>query len=55
MEDPRRADDDFASYVGARWPGLVRTLVLVGCPPALAPEVATLALARSHRGWGITI
>ncbi|WP_182526565.1 sigma factor-like helix-turn-helix DNA-binding protein [Nocardioides dongkuii] len=46
-----RADDDLTAYAGARWPVLVRTLVLVGCPDPLAPDVALDALARSRRSW----
>ena len=38
-------------YVGARWPTLVRTLVLLGCPPGEAAYVATDALSRCRRGW----
>lgn len=45
------ADEDFTGYVGARWPSLVRTLVLMGCPADLAPDVATTGLARCRRGW----
>lgn len=45
------SDEDFTRYVGARWPSLVRTLVLVGCPADLAPDVVTTGLARCRRGW----
>lgn len=45
------ADDDFSGYVGARWPALVRTLVLLGCPLDLAPDVAAAGLGRCRRGW----
>lgn len=44
-------EDDFAGYVGARWPALVRTMVLLGCPIELAPDVVTAGLARCRRGW----
>ena len=44
-------EDDFTGYVGARWPSLVRTLVLLGCPIDLAPDVVTEGLARCRRGW----
>ncbi len=46
-----RADADFMVYVGARWPSLLREAVLLGCPPELAAEAATDALARCRRGW----
>lgn len=44
-------EDDFTGYLGARWPSLVRTLVLLGCPMELAPDVVTAGLARCRRGW----
>jgi hypothetical protein len=43
--------DDFAGYVGARWPSLVRTLVLLGCPATLAPDVVSTGLSRCRKGW----
>ena len=46
-----RADDDLIAFVGARWPSLLRTLVLLGCPPGEAPDVVTDALSRCRRGW----
>lgn len=39
---------DFSAYVVARWPALVRTLVLLGCAPGRAEEVAREGLARAH-------
>jgi hypothetical protein len=45
------SEDDFAGYVGARWPSLVRTLVLLGCPVDDAPDVVATGLARCRRGW----
>jgi len=44
-------DGDFSSYLVARWPGLIRTLVLLGCTFAQAEKVATDSLARCHRSW----
>ena len=44
-------DGDFSAYVVARWPGLVRTLVLLGCTFAQAELVATDALVRCQRSW----
>lgn len=46
-----RADADFAAYVAARWPALVRTVVLAGCPRSQAEEVALTGLARCGNGW----
>jgi hypothetical protein len=46
-----RGDADFVVYVGARWPSLLHEAVLLGCPPELAAEVVTDALARSRREW----
>lgn len=42
---------DFASYLVARWPALVRTLVLLGLPPDQAEAVAQEGLARCSSGW----
>ena len=47
----RSSEDDFAAYVGLRWRPLVRTLVLLGCPPDRAEQVARTALNRVHRSW----
>ncbi|GCD88677.1 hypothetical protein [Nocardioides sp. LS1] len=44
-------DSDFAAYLAARWPALVRTVVLLGCPRPEAEDVVRDALARCHRGW----
>jgi DNA-directed RNA polymerase specialized sigma24 family protein len=44
-------DADFAAYLAARWPALVRTLVLLGCGRGEAAEVARTALARCHTDW----
>lgn len=44
MGDPA----DFSAYVVARWPTLVRTLVLLGCDPVRAEDVARRGLARAH-------
>jgi hypothetical protein len=47
-----RGDEDFMAFVAARWPALVRGLVVLGCPPGEAAYVATDALSRCRRGWG---
>ncbi|HEY0952294.1 hypothetical protein, partial [Nocardioides sp.] len=46
-----RNDADFAAYLAARWPFVVRTLVLVGCPQGDAEDLARLALARCYEAW----
>lgn len=46
-----RHDSDFLDYASARWPGLVRSLVLLGCPEEHAARVARRGLALSHRRW----
>ena len=46
-----RNDADFAAYLAARWPFLVRSLVLVGCPRGEAEDVARAALARCYEAW----
>lgn len=52
MQDTRAGGDgDFHGFVGARWPSLVRTLVLIGCPVDLAPEVVATGLSRCRRHW----
>jgi hypothetical protein len=56
MRDARPTDEgDFRGFVEARWPTLVRTLVLVGCPADLAPEVAATGLSRCRHGWVGTV
>lgn len=47
-----RHDSDFAAYLAARWPTLVRSLVLMGCGQQRAEEVVQLALARCYLAWG---
>jgi DNA-directed RNA polymerase specialized sigma24 family protein len=42
---------DFASFVVARWPVLVRTLVLLGHEPARADEAVVAGLARCQPSW----
>lgn len=48
MQDGAR---DFSAFAAARWPALVRTAILLGCPLPLAPDVATTALARLSGRW----
>ena len=47
----RGDDTDFAAYLAARWPFLVRTLVLLGCGQQEAEQVAQTGLARCYRDW----
>ena len=47
-----RNDADFAAYLAARWPFLLRTLVLIGCPRDEAEDVVETGLARCFTAWG---
>jgi RNA polymerase sigma-70 factor (sigma-E family) len=44
-------DEDFAEYVAARRPALVRTAVLLGCSSHEAEDLAQTALVRCYRSW----
>lgn len=46
-----RNDADFAAYMAARWPFLVRSLVLIGCPRHEAEDVVRSGLARCYTSW----
>jgi hypothetical protein len=46
-----REDSDFAAYVSARWPTLVRTLVLLGATREEAEAAARTGLARCRSSW----
>lgn len=46
-----RDEDDFSAYAVARWPSLVRVLVLLGTPPEEAPALAYAALGRLRTDW----
>lgn len=46
-----RDDADFSAYAVARWPSLVRILVLLGSPPDEAHHLARTALARLRSDW----
>lgn len=46
-----RDDADFAAYMAARWPFLVRSLVLIGCPRQEAEDIAQTGLARCYASW----
>ena len=48
-----RSDGDFHGYVAARWPALVRTVVLLGCPVELAPDVVAAGLGSCRRDWRV--
>ena len=45
-------DRDFAAYMVARWPALVRALVLLGCAQPQAEEVVQRGLLRCCLTWG---
>jgi RNA polymerase sigma-70 factor (sigma-E family) len=47
----RDVEGDFAAYVAAHWPRLVRSAVLLGCTPAEAEDVVQSALERCLRHW----
>ena len=42
---------DFASFVVARWPALVRSLALLGHDPQSADDAAVAGLSRCHPSW----
>lgn len=42
---------DFSAYVAQRRPRLVRTAVLLGCPPRDAEDVVQSALLKCYRSW----
>src|SRR4051812_19182040 len=44
-------DEGFAAYVAARWPSLVRSLVMLGCEPHEAEDVVQTALVRCYSAW----
>jgi RNA polymerase sigma-70 factor (sigma-E family) len=44
-------DEDFSEYVAARWPGLVRSAVLLGCSHAEAEDLVQTALERCLLKW----
>lgn len=46
-----RNDADFTGYLAARWPSLVRSLVLIGCPRREAEELVVAALVRCYPSY----
>ena len=46
-----RPDGDFAAYVAARWPVLVRMLVLLGGRPEEAEDAVRSGLAHDYLDW----
>lgn len=44
-------EEEFTSYVAARWPRLVRSAVLLGCSPAEAEDVVQTTLERCLLHW----
>lgn len=45
------AAGDFADFLGARWPAMVHTLVLLGVPSGVAESVVADALGVCRRSW----
>jgi RNA polymerase sigma-70 factor (sigma-E family) len=45
------SEDEFAAYMAARWPALVRTAVLLGCTPHDAEDIAQTTLTRCYMSW----
>ena len=48
-----RDDHEFAAYLAARWPLLVRTLVLLEVPSRTAHELAADALSRLYPDFSL--
>ena len=44
-------DQDYAAYVAARWAGLVRAAVLLGCSRTDAEDLVQTALVRCYQAW----
>lgn len=49
--DVSSSDDEFAAYLTARWPRLVRQARLLGCSPADAEDVAQTTLTQVYVHW----
>ena len=46
-----KRDEDFTTYVSARWAALVRSAVLLGCRPEDAEDLVQTTLARCYVSW----
>jgi RNA polymerase sigma-70 factor (sigma-E family) len=44
-------DEDFSTYVAARWASLVRVGVYLGCSPTEADDLVQTTLLRCYRSW----
>lgn len=44
-------DEDFSTYVAARWASLVRVGVYLGCSPTEAEDLVQTTLLRCYRAW----
>lgn len=44
-------DADFTAYVAGRWGMLVRSAVLLGCPPHRAEDLVQTTLAKCYVAW----
>jgi RNA polymerase sigma-70 factor (sigma-E family) len=45
------ADDDYSAFVSARWDGLVRSALLLGCSRHEAEDLVQTVLVRCYRSW----
>jgi RNA polymerase sigma-70 factor (sigma-E family) len=48
---PATDDEDFSTYVAARWASLVRVGVYLGCTPVEAEDLVQTTLLRCYRAW----
>lgn len=44
-------DEDFSTFVAARWASLVRVGVYLGCSPSEAEDLVQTTLLRCYRAW----
>lgn len=44
-------DEDFSTYVAARWASLVRVGIYLGCTPTEAEDLVQSTLMRCYRSW----
>jgi RNA polymerase sigma-70 factor (sigma-E family) len=48
---PPTDDEDFSTFVAARWTSLVRVAVYLGCSPTEAEDLVQTTLLRCYRAW----
>ncbi len=46
-----QVDEEYSAYVAARWPGLVRTAVLLGCRVHEAEDLVQSTLVKCYVSW----